>query len=339
VTIAEEVQHSFNKTYIPLNSAAAQFSFSESGHLVYASGGVTPDPIHQLFWVDRNGKSEPVTGFGKKAFDTPQLAPDGTRLAFAGAFGDTQSIWVFELSRGGMIRVQSEGLAGVSCWFPGGQKLAIASNKGGITTIWLKTLDGIGEMEKLAEGPRMLCPSSFTPDGKYLALVRMGPPSRDILILGMEDRQITPIITTGNGACPQFSPDGRWLAYTSAETGRREVYLCSFPGGANRKTVSVDGGHEPLWNPNGRELFFGDIGRSKLMKVDIVTEPSHSVGIPRVVFEFRGVINDPTRGYDVSPDGKRFLVQGPLEYSPMEINQLKLVQNWFEELKRLVPIK
>jgi hypothetical protein len=40
--------------------------------------------------------------------------------------------------------------------------------------------------------------------------------------------------------------------------------------------------------------------------------------------------------YDISPDGKRFLMlKENVQLSPR--NQIEIVLNWFEELKRLVP--
>jgi hypothetical protein len=43
------------------------------------------------------------------------------------------------------------------------------------------------------------------------------------------------------------------------------------------------------------------------------------------------------RSYEISADGRRFLVRERTKYTPVEVTQLELVQNWFEELKRLVP--
>jgi hypothetical protein len=39
----------------------------------------------------------------------------------------------------------------------------------------------------------------------------------------------------------------------------------------------------------------------------------------------------------VSPDGKRFLVVKPAPATQATAPQIIVVQNWFEELKRLVP--
>ena len=45
-----------------------------------------------------------------------------------------------------------------------------------------------------------------------------------------------------------------------------------------------------------------------------------------------------TRTYDVSPDGQRFLMVKQLA-SQAAAPQIIVVQNWFEELRRLVPAK
>ena len=56
-----------------------------------------------------------------------------------------------------------------------------------------------------------------------------------------------------------------------------------YPGPGGKWQISTDGGTEPVWNRNGRELFYrsGD----KMMAVDIATQPSFSVGKPRMLFE------------------------------------------------------
>jgi len=45
------------------------------------------------------------------------------------------------------------------------------------------------------------------------------------------------------------------------------------------------------------------------------------------------------RTYDISPDGRRFLMIKPVTSTRTESTSIVVVQNWSEELKRLVPTK
>jgi Tol biopolymer transport system component len=145
------------------------------------------------------------------------------------------------------------------------------------------------------------------------------------------------LATPFDEGAPQFSPDGRWLAYVSNESGRYEIYVQPYPGPGGKWQISTEGGTEPVWNPNGRELFYrsGD----KMMAVDVATQPSFTVGKAHVLFE--GPYQPSwtsAQNYDVSPDGQRFLMLKPVESTEAAPTQINVVLNWFEELKRRVPI-
>jgi hypothetical protein len=73
------------------------------------------------------------------------------------------------------------------------------------------------------------------------------------------------------------------------------------------------------------------------MAVPITTTPTFSAGTPRVLFEGPFRIEGPLRGYDVTPDGQRFLMVREVPQQRVRVSQMVLVQNWLEELKRLVP--
>jgi hypothetical protein len=102
--------------------------------------------------------------------------------------------------------------------------------------------------------------------------------------------------------------------------------------------VSTNGGNRPLWSRDGRELFYrnGD----SVMAVAVQTEPTFKLGKTQALF--RGTYG--AEEWDVSHDGKRFLMVKPLAPAnaasiatgPRKIN---IVINWFEELKQRVPLK
>ena len=99
--------------------------------------------------------------------------------------------------------------------------------------------------------------------------------------------------------------------------------------------ISTDGGTDAVWSPNGEELFYRE--GSQILAVRVKLEPIWSSGTPEVLFD-GGYMNAHASGhanYDVSLDGERFLmIRRAGDQNPQEI---RVVLNWFEELKRLVP--
>ena len=134
---------------------------------------------------------------------------------------------------------------------------------------------------------------------------------------------------------PRFSPDGQWLAYVSNESGREEIYVRHFPDPGAKWQISTDGGYAPVWLRDGQELFYRRA--DKTMAVDVRTRPAF--GSPRVLFEARYPTSTTgVSGYDVFPDGRRFL--RPQQPEPEQAaTQVNVVINWFEDVKRRVPAK
>jgi dipeptidyl aminopeptidase/acylaminoacyl peptidase len=133
---------------------------------------------------------------------------------------------------------------------------------------------------------------------------------------------------------PRFSPDGRYLAYTSLESGRVEVYLKAFPSGDGKWQVSVNGGNVPRWSGIGDKLFYVERApgstEPKVLEVDVVMQPFLRLGTPRVLFTATGAV---PAGWDVSPDGQRFIYLREVPNPRQETPALTVVENWFAEFK------
>jgi hypothetical protein len=77
-----------------------------------------------------------------------------------------------------------------------------------------------------------------------------------------------------------------------------------------------------------------------MMAVDVATSPAFVAGKPRRLFTGPYAIHLGVRGYDVMPDGSRFLmVDTRADQPPAPATHIILVQNWLEELKRRVPAR
>lgn len=186
-------------------------------------------------------------------------------------------------------------------------------------------------------------PTDFSPDGK--ALVVHQAIRSDVGLINIEKAPtsvVKPLVAgPTNEVNGTLSPDGRWLAYESAESGRNEIYVRPFPAvESGRWQVSTAGGTRPHWGRDGRELFFITSAVPRTVMTVPVTPGARFVpGSPARLFEAAPYLTLGYRlSYDVSADGKRFLmikaVESEKNVAPPQIN---VVLNWVDELKRLAP--
>ena len=128
------------------------------------------------------------------------------------------------------------------------------------------------------------------------------------------------------------------MAYVSNESGRSEVYVQPYPGPGARVQVSTQGGTAPAWTSNGAEIvYLGPVRPQEIQVMAVAAKATLSglsVDTPRKLFEGRFNFTGPVRGYDVTPDGRRFLMVQPRDGPPQPPVELVLVENWFEELER-----
>ena len=210
-----------------------------------------------------------------------------------------------------------------------------------------KAADGRGAVEPLLTGedapsPRVT-PNDWSPDGNELIINYAGPDrSFDIGVLSIAgERSWRPLLNSAAGEfSPALSPDGAWIAYQSDETGQLELYVERYPDLGNRELISTGGGRDPVWSSDGSELFYLSLDRSRMMVVPVETEPSLTLGTSTVVFEAT-YYDSFGRGYDLAPNGRFLMVKPPdaaAEEGAPASSQIVVVQNWFEELTRFVPV-
>jgi Tol biopolymer transport system component len=156
---------------------------------------------------------------------------------------------------------------------------------------------------------------------------------RDIWVVGPEGDPTPFLLTPFDERSPRLSPDGKWLAYVSNESGRDEIYVQPFPGPGRKWLISTDGGIDPVWSRDGRELFYRQ--GQQMMAVWTVAAADFSADRPRRLFEARFDTGSNGPNYDVSPDGKWFVMPRS-DRAPIS-DALHLVLNWFNEVKARTP--
>ena len=328
------------------SSGAVDFDLARDGSLVYVAGEATDVVGRTLVWVDRQGNEVPLdlpTG----DYFWARVSPDETRLALTILGGpENPDVWIAELARGTLAKLTTDPAIDVlPLWTPDGDRVVFQSQREGPLGLFWAAADASGEVEPLLtiDDAVGLQPYGWTPDGSALVFeYSTAGTGADIAVLSMEgERTWEPLIATeANEMAPALSPDGQWIAYTSDETGQRLVYVERFPERGGKKTISRVRSADPMWSPDGRELFYLTGGGRSLMVVPVEPGPTLQVGEATLLFEGNYFDPQPLRSYDVSPDGQRFLrlkLPGVAATETGAGPEVILVQNWTEELKRLVP--
>ena len=315
-----------------INSAAngtMDYAFSGDGTLVYIPARSS---VSTLVWVDRQGKNQPLTDI-QRAFYSPTLSPDGRRVAVGIGGLLLGNIWIYDIARATLTPLTFDGVNVAPVWAPDGKRLAFTSNRAGSFDLFWMQADGTGEVEQLSTNLERQIPISWSPDGLLAYMLSTSGVDGDIWILPLDgERKPRPFLATQFiEVAPMFSPDGRWIAFQSNRSGQAEVYVTPYPGPGGMMQMSTDGGDSPVWAPDGQELFYRN--QDKMMTVSIQTEPTFKAGTPRLLFEGAYVRGTGRNGYDVDSEG-RFLMMKDEEQTS---NQIHVVLNWFEKLKRLVP--
>ena len=256
-------------------------------------------------------------------------------------------IWLHDLERGTETTLTTDpALDAGPLWTPDGARVVFSSGRDGPVALFQKLADTPEDAELIAaasDGSAVIQAAGWADEGQTLLYWEAGRVPPDIGVVSMEGDRATELLleTEFAEAAPSVSPEGDWIAYASNQTGQSEVYVQRFPGLGDRQIISTDGGVQPLWSPDGRELFFR--APTGMIRVPVLeTEPSFRAGDAEVLFETQYFFARGSRTYDIHPDGQRFLMVKDAALSDDSGTsaqpQIILIQNWSEELQRLVPV-
>jgi eukaryotic-like serine/threonine-protein kinase len=322
---------------------------SQTGTLVY-SAPVAPaaQARRELVWVNRQGKEEPIAAQPDAYYSGLKISPDGTRLALAVGTNLESDIWIWNFVRKTMTRLTfDKGEDALPVWSPDSKRIAFHTHKKNARgSLYSRAADGTGEDEAIGSFlGKEVFPWSWSSDGKNLFVQAGVRSATDIEVLSIEGERKYRVLLKETYAQmqPKISPDGRWLAYTSDESGQMQIYVRPFPDVNKGKwQISANGGSSPLWSRDGRELFY--CGSDAVIAVPVRTEPAFYFETGKVLFQGKYSADWSGRVWDISSDGKRFLMMKEAATiatpaaaeAPRKIN---IVLNWFEELKQRVPTK
>ena len=153
--------------------------------------------------VDGRGRPRRVGDLGPGTHAAP--SPDGRRVAFLHAYPGDDGMQLYVMNADGSGRRQ---------------------------------LTETPDLSNLADSPL-----AWSPDGRSIAFLRLGPTIGIAAVDGSSVRYVE----TENAISPAWSPDGRAISYTTQAGG---LFLAGADGSNARRIAS--GGSAPEWSPDGR---------------------------------------------------------------------------------------
>jgi eukaryotic-like serine/threonine-protein kinase len=345
VVVLSDVMQAVNGTNTDVQTSVMQAVVTAQGHLLYFTGGVTPDRERQLVWRDRQGRATPITAAGKHPFFALRFSPDETKVA-ASITGLQKVLYVFDLARNTGQTLTDPGAQMWPIWTPDGRRIVrtgLVHDKSAL--VW-SLADGSRPAESLVKDKVVAgAPTFWSPDGSEV-FVRIGNVGTTKLqAINMATGATRTIANLPSDVdYATVSPDYKWLAYTSADPsiGRPEVYVQPWPALDRKWKISEGGGHVPKWTKGGKELLYGQSAgtdsagqtQTRMWAVAIQYQPDFSPGPPQPLFTATFASTTGVRSFDVTADGSKFLMmEGPPQRAPT--GDLHLVMNWTADLKRL----
>ena len=300
----------------------------------------TGSVLSVLTWYDRAGKelgrvSEP----GVMA--NPSLSPDGKYAVvdIADLKNSNVELWMENLDAQTSSRFTfAHGEEVTGAWSRDGKLIAYRTTATGMTGIIIKSAAGLEPPKTIyvsqngddimptswsTDDKEILCSSQTVAGGSHLALIEVAT------------GKLKPLIASKTSeADGQISPEGKWVVYASDESGEWEIYVTTFPQAEGKWQVSRGGGTQPRWRGDGKEIYYID-SKGMLAAAPVNAEAVFSAGAPSTLFPVRGrasISSTDLYTYDVTKDGKRFLVNRYVK--PDHIEPLTVVLNAAPGMKK-----
>jgi eukaryotic-like serine/threonine-protein kinase len=314
-----------DNVYWELSIERPWLNVAENGTAVYVPGN--PSSRH-LVWVDRQGQATRLPGDADQILRAT-VSRNGRRVVYD---GNRSTEWVIDLATGTRTRIVSNVRSWHGGWLPGDDRLVVSSNKDGDWDLYTVGTSGNDRLEPLLRQPFNQFAQAVTADGTIVYAEDHPVTGSDLRTLAPDGRTSALLVTPFNEMSASLSADDRFMAYVSDEGGVYDVYAIAASGKGPRVQISLDGGTGPLWSRDGRELFYRVGG--DLVSVDVQTTGALVVGARHKVLDVSEYDAGFLHEFDVSADGKRFLlIQTDADARP---TRLDVILNWFGELKRKV---
>ena len=310
----------------------AAYDVSANGTLVYVKGSEA-SVARQVVWSDRSGRTTPLLPEAG-SWSEPRLSPDGRWIALTRT-APTRQIWLYDNGRAVLTQLTrfTDGVAFSPVWAWDSKSLIIAREVPQYN-IHRQPIDGRPD-EELVNTKYDKVPTAISRDGRQVFYYEVIADAR-LTVATVGDTASRKFNTGSDAFNADLTPDGRWIVHDESDrAGNSAVYVRLADGTGGRRQVSSDGGDQPRFTRAGREIVYR---KGDAMYAASFNPMTGEIGTPVQLFRVKDggrLAGGRTRGYDVSPDGQRFLLVTPVERPGAAPNVV--ITNWIEELERKLP--
>jgi Tol biopolymer transport system component len=295
--------------------------------------------------MDRKGMVEPLRLQPPGQYAHPRVSPDGTRVAFDEDNGrDNAKVYAYRLDgRHRILPMTGEGNNRFPIW-ASDSRIAFQSDRGdGALAVWSAAADGSEAVRLTTPVPGTThAPEAWFGDTLLYSVTR----GQDVSLWTRTVADPTPKRVDAAPSSAQmnavFSPDGQWIAYSSTQQAQMTLFIQAFSSGPRHtfRANASDTPKHPRWSRAGQELCYNPSPSS--FECARITTDSSDFGFEKPVDIPRKLELSPPgsrANYDIVADGRfvGFIPAGQMEYAPRSHAQIKVVVNWFEELKARLP--
>jgi Tol biopolymer transport system component/DNA-binding winged helix-turn-helix (wHTH) protein len=273
---------------IPISAVPDGLTWSaDDNRLIYSLHPYRNEAAAQLGEVNvANGSTRRIAFAGSAGL--PTVSSSGDKLAYSSVTSGL-NIWRRDLlvpEAPAVELIPSSRAQFDARYSPDGKRIAFASLRSGVATVWISDEDG-SNLVQISNPVQWSGSPQWSPEGNKIAFDSLSPNRWEIYVADVAERKPRKLVTNISGVIkPHWSRDGKSIYFRSLEPGRTGAYRCPASGG-DAVLVSKDiDAINPQESLDGKTIYFASqLQKSTLKKVALPAQPgteSEVEGFPRL---------------------------------------------------------
>jgi Tol biopolymer transport system component len=234
----------------------------------------------------RTVKTKQLTS-GTSLHASPEISPDGKRIAFSRGSGETMNIYVMSIAGGTPTQLTYFNSRNTNpVWSPDGREIAFASNEGGKSRVWKISAQG-GRPYQFAKTELSIDQVILWAPEPHITYLKTG--NRNFQILDPKTEEETSLVkdeSVGWIFSPCYSPDGKKVAVYWTRAPAPGLWVISLGDPAEKLirewSLPFD------WSPDGKWIYTYEQKSEKNKYLMIEAESGKTRALPTIPYTIEG---------------------------------------------------